>query len=44
MLPSKAVRRRVSRVFDAAQRAFLIERIRQIVPAVAATYRATGEL
>ena len=44
VVPERAVMEGTLRVFDAAQRAFLIERIRQIVPAVAATYRATGEL
>ena len=44
VVPEQAVMEGTLRVFDAAQRAFLIERIRQIVPAVAATYRATGEL
>ena len=44
VIPEQAVMEGTLRVFDPDQRAFLIERIEQIVPAVAATYRASATL
>lgn len=44
VIPEQAVMEGTLRAFDPVQRAFLVERIAQIAPAVAATYRATARV
>lgn len=44
VIPEQAVMEGTLRTFDADQRAFLIKRIGQIAPAVAATYRAKAQV
>lgn len=44
VIPEQAVLEGTLRAFDPVQRAFLVERIAQIAPAVAATYRATARV
>lgn len=44
VIPEQAVLEGTLRAFDPDQRAFLVERIAQIAPAVAATYRATARV
>ena len=44
VIPEQAVMEGTLRAFDPDQRAFLVHRIQEIVPAVAATYRATARL
>lgn len=44
VIPEQAVLEGTLRAFDPVQRVFLVERIVQIAPAVAATYRATARM
>lgn len=44
VIPEQAVLEGTLRAFDPDQRAFFVERIAQIAPAVAATYRATARV
>ncbi len=44
VIPEQAVMEGTLRVFDEDQRTYLVQRIREVVPAVAAAYRATARL
>lgn len=44
VIPEQAVMEGTLRAFDPDQRAFLVRRIQEVVPAVAATYRASARL